>query len=83
MLKSSLISLIRLKQTYKLQPVPQVGKIIHFAKYFQKVSVKTVSLKLNGFNGFKNNIQIFHGYIKREKNVFYQFLDKGFVAYIC
>ena len=35
-------------------------------------SVKTVSLKLNGFNRFRNNIQIYHGYIKREKIVFRQ-----------
>ena len=62
---------IRLKQTYKLQNVQQVDKIIHFVKCLKfpasKLggSVKRVSLKLNGFNGFSNNIQTYHGYIKR------------------
>ena len=31
---------IRLKQTYKLQTVPQVGKIIHFAKCLEFAAFK-------------------------------------------
>ena len=52
-----------------------MGKIIHFAKCLEFAamggSVKTVALKLNGFNGFRNNIPIYHRYIKREKIVFH------------
>ena len=53
---------IGLKQTYILQTVPQVGKIVHFAKCLEFAafkaggSVKTVFLKLNGFNGFRNKL---------------------------
>ena len=53
---------IGLKQTYTLQTVPQVGKIVHLAKClefaaFKAVgSVNTVFLKLNGFNGLRNKL---------------------------
>ena len=53
---------IGLKQTYTLETVLQVGKIVHFAKCLEFAafkaggSVKTVFLKLNGFNGFRNKL---------------------------
>ena len=53
---------IGLKQTYILQAVPQVGKIVHFVKCLEFAafkaggSVKTVFLKLNGLNGFRNKL---------------------------
>ena len=54
--------ILLLKQTYKLQTVPQMGKMVHFDKRLEFPvfkaggSVKTVSLKLNGFNGFRNKL---------------------------
>ena len=53
---------IGLKQTYTLQTVLEVGKIAQFAKCLEFTafkdggSVKTVFLKLNGFNGFRNKL---------------------------
>ena len=53
---------IGLRQTYTPQTVPQVGKIVHFAKCLEFAafksggSVKTVFLKLNGFSGFRNKL---------------------------
>ena len=53
---------IGLKQTYTLQTVSQVGKIVHFAKCLEFAafkaggSVNTVFLKLNGFNGLRSKL---------------------------
>ena len=55
---------VGLKQTYKLQTVPKVGKIIHFAKCLEFAAFKaggqcrdiSVSLKLDGLNGFRNKL---------------------------
>ena len=53
---------IGLEQTYTLQTVPQVGKIVHLAKCLEFAafkaggSVNTIFLKLNGFNGLRNNL---------------------------
>ena len=53
---------IGLEQPYTVQTVLKVGKIVYFAKCLEFAafkaggSVKTVFLKLNGFNGFRNKI---------------------------
>ena len=55
---------IGLKQPYTLQTIPQVDKIVHFAKCLEfaafkaggRGNVKTVFLKLNGFNGFRKKL---------------------------
>ena len=50
-------------QAYTLQTVLQVHKIVHFAKCLESAAfkagggdVKTVVLKLNGFNGTGNKL---------------------------
>ena len=56
-----------------------MGKIIHFAKCLEFAAFKAgwkfkiIDLKLNGFNGFRNKIQIYHGHIKIGKTVFHCF----------